>query len=340
MNRTASLFASLGLLAALAPSTSAQTNDQYVFQIDTVRTAVRFVVETDLHGLCVPVVDDECPLTGSLEVELHGGVLPIDSGKYDGGHVVCAPHLLSIVPNALRLLPPILEIDAENLAVRPNGTDYVVAANGLFTTWDQFEVLSGNLVLRPLGLQPITVPLVGMTSDNMRTHGEVRIDDQGIRLVREIGNTLVVDVPLLGLQVRIALRGVVEAQFSYPAAADVCPATPNSVGLGAVIDLDGTVSVSRDDLVLGIVGCPPNARTIAILGNVRANVVFDAGHLCIGGPLARLGSLEVGLDGTGLLDVHLADHGVLVGSTAILQVVYRDGTALDLSNALEILSCP
>lgn len=340
MIRSTRLFALLGLALALAPSARAQVNDQYLLNIDTVHSSVRFTIETDLFGLTVPVVSDETPVAGHLDVELHGGLLPISTGRYNGGDVTCVGHLLSVVPNVLPSLPPLLEIDVAGLRLAPNSNTFPVLANGTFTVNESYDVLDGLLTVRPLGLDAITVPLLGLTSDVFRTHGVLDIDQNGIRLVRQVGNTLVVDVPVLNLQVRIALRGYVEAQFHYPLPTETCPASPNHLGTLATLDIAGTLSLSRDDLTLLIQGAVPNVRSIAILGNVRTNTVFGNGTLCIGGPLVRLGGLNIGRTGTGSLAVHLDALGIQVGNTTLLQVAYRDGLNLNLSNTLEILACP
>jgi len=325
---------------ALAPNVRAQSNDQYLFTIDTVHTNVVYSIETDVLGLCVPVLNDACPMTGSLDVELHAGLLPIDDAAVKDGDVLCLPHLLAIVPNVLPSLPPLLEVDVEGLRLAPNSTTFPVLANGTFNICESYDVLDGLLKVKSLGLQPVTVPLVGLTSDAMRTHGRVQIDANGIRLSREIGNSLIVDVPILGIQVRIALRGIVEAQFHYPPPSQTCATTPNSVGAGATLDLSGTVSVSRNDLWLSCHGCPPGARSVAILGNVQAQAVFGQGQMCIGGNRLRLGSLNIGVDGTGSVSVPLGACGVQVGTTALLQVLYSDGAVVDLTNTLQILACP
>lgn len=325
---------------ALAPAVQAQVGDRYLLTVDTVHTSVQFAIETDALGECLPVASSDCPLTGRLEAELHGGVLPLASGRYCGGQVDCVPHLLGWIPNVLPSLPPLLEVDVAGLRIEPSSTTFPVLANGAFTTNDSFQVLEGLLVVRAVGLDAITLPLVGLTSDTVRTHGIVQIDPNGIRLVRQIGNSLEVDVPVLNLRVRIALRGFVEAQFHYPLPTQTCASSLNHLGTLAQLDLTGTLSISRDDLGLHCVGAVPNARSIAILGSLRANVPFGNGTLCIGGPLVRLGGLNLGVDGSGSVAVHLGNLGVLVGSTRILQVVYRDATAFNLSDALEILACP
>lgn len=334
------VLAVVGSILASTPTVLAQSGDSYLFTVDTVHTSVRFALETSANGACLPLIDDSCPLTGGLSVDLHAGVLPIETARFHDGDVSCASHLLAFVPNALPSLPPLLEIDVESLRLAPNSPDFALLTDGSFVLNDGFHVLDGALKLKPLGLRAITVPLVGLTTDVARTHGRIDIQSNGIHVTREIGNALLVDVPILNLQVRLSLRGVVEAQCHYPAATESCATTPNHVGPGALLDLSGTVSVSRDDLFLGCHGCPANCRAIGILGSLHASVPFGSGTLCIGGPLRRLGSLGVTLGGDGLVAVHLGALGVQVGTTRIVQVVYRDGTVLDLSNALELLACP
>lgn len=328
------------LAVVLAPQLQAQVNDKYLLNIDTVHTSVQFTIETDLLGLCLPVVSSDCPVVGHLDLELHGGLLPLQTCKYDGGDLTCVPNLLAYVPNVLPSLPNLLEVDVASLRLAPNSPTFPVLANGTFTVNESHQVLDGLLTVRPLGLDAITVPLVGMTTDMARTHGIIQIDDNGIRIVRQLGNTLVVDLPVLNTRIRIALRGYVEAQFHYPLPSEVCTSSPNHLGLAANLALSGTVSLSRDDLVLHCHDAVPGVRSIGLLGHVQANVPFGNGTLCIGGPLVRLGGLNIGSDGSGLVTVHLADLGVQVGTTHLLQVAYRDGLNFNLSNALQILACP
>lgn len=334
------MFALAALALALAPRATAQTGDQYLLTVDTVHTSVQFAIEVDALGACVPVVSSDCPLVGSLDIELHGGVLPIQTAQYKGGDLRCVGNLLAVIPNILPSLPPLLEVDIAGLALTPHSPTVPVSALGTFTVNEQYDVLDGLLVVKSLGLDAITIPLIGMTSDVARTHGLVQIDANGIRVVRQLGNTLVVQVPALGIHVRIALRGAVEARLHYPQPNEVCPSSVNLLGTTALLDLNGTVSISRDDLGLACSGATPGARSIAILGHLNANIPFGNGTLCIGGPLARLGSLNLDLTGSGLVNVHLGNLGLQVGSQHILQVVYRDGVNFNLSNALQILLCP
>lgn len=328
------------LAVVLAPQSQAQVNDKYLLNIDTVQTSVQFTIETDLLGLCLPVASSDCPIVGNLNVELHGGLLPLQTCKYDGGDVTCVPNLLAYVPNLLPALPNLLEVDVVGLRLAPNSPTFPVLANGTFTVNEVHQVLDGLLTVRPLGLDAITVPLVGMTTDVARTHGVIQIDDNGIRIVRQVGNTLLVDLPILNTQIRIALRGYIEAQFHYPLPSEVCTASLNHLGLAADLALSGTVSLSRNDLFLHCHDAVPGARSIGLLGHVQANVTFGNGTLCIGGSLVRLGGLNLGLDGSGSVAVHLGNLGVQVGTTHLLQVVYRDGLNFNLSNALQILACP
>lgn len=121
----------------------------------------------------------------------------------------------------------------------------------------------------------------------------------------------------------------------------------NSTGVGAILEGEGTASVSLDDLAFHAVQMPPGVSTILFQGDAMVNgglgSAFFDGLLCTNVNIQRLGVLQVSAGGDaewgpGLL----AGPGIWsVGETKNFQVWYRDipgpcGTGANTTNGVSI----
>jgi len=132
-----------------------------------------------------------------------------------------------------------------------------------------------------------------------------------------------------------------------------CSAAPNSTGSGALMALDGTTSVSAQDLALQVFGAAPVQFGLFFYGPERAEVPFGDGFLCIGGGNVGLFRFDPPSMTDGFGDAsHLVDFtqppagsgpgALVVGSEWHFQFWYRDtgGAGFNLSNALTLDICP
>jgi len=139
-----------------------------------------------------------------------------------------------------------------------------------------------------------------------------------------------------------------------PAAARIeryCDLTPNSAGLGAVIDASGATSVTANNLVFDVVGLPSNVFGFFVASKVEAytpNLGGGQGTLCITNPCLRF-SEDIRFSGPGgavTFQPNLAalpmGVAVLPGESWRFQYWYRDSnpsTTSNLTEALRILFC-
>lgn len=76
-----------------------------------------------------------------------------------------------------------------------------------------------------------------------------------------------------------------------------CIAASNSVGPGALMQLNGTLSVANNDLTLLCTGLPSNSNGTFYFGLNQAQVPFGYGYRCIGGVKVRTGVVQANSSG-------------------------------------------
>ncbi len=337
---------SLVLCTALAGA-QGTLDDRYLMQVDSANSQVQYEIDSNL-GLCTLSPSANGSLGGNLWLRLQPGAFPISSGQYDGGDCSCQPDLVGTIPNTLPGLPPILEVELSSLVIAPRSHPFTLDGSGAFLADSSFDVDSGRLVCRVLGGPSVPVSLVGMSSDGARSHGTVWIDGTGVHAVREVANALTVDVPQLGLSLRIAIRGQVRSDMGFPVPTRFCPATANSTGLPARLDFAGTSSVSRNDGRLLVSQCPPGRTGLFLAGDQQGQVVFGNGTRCATGTVLRLAAAQVDATGAAAQRLDLqappAARNVVAGSHWSFQFAYRDpaagGASVNISGALAIAFVP
>ncbi len=133
---------------------------------------------------------------------------------------------------------------------------------------------------------------------------------------------------------------------------EVCQTTPNSVGSGAVLGLDGINSVAAQDLTLTAFNGPPNSPILFFYGDTLVNVALGQGNICAAGNIQRVAVSF--FDGLGIarrpidwaLDpVQLPGTALLPGSTWIFQGWFRDldgagMNSFDFTSAVQVTFCP
>jgi hypothetical protein len=123
----------------------------------------------------------------------------------------------------------------------------------------------------------------------------------------------------------------------------------NSTGSGAAIGWTGSLSVTLNQFVLQVTGCPPNQIGIFFFGLNPIQSPFGEGFLCVSGGQQRLPAVFLDGAGAGSYAVDFTDP--LSPASTIqglderrFQFWYRDpqpvGFGFNLSNALRIKFCP
>lgn len=126
-----------------------------------------------------------------------------------------------------------------------------------------------------------------------------------------------------------------------------CVPPPNSTGQPAFVRLDGSSSLSRDDLLLRAVNLPANATTIVVLGGAGAQSPVGGSLLCLASPTHRL--RLVAADASGRIEAPLPPStfpglypGLIApGVTRRFQLWHRDvGGTFAFSTALRVVFAP
>jgi hypothetical protein len=125
-----------------------------------------------------------------------------------------------------------------------------------------------------------------------------------------------------------------------------CVLTPNSVGPGAAMSIQGTPSFAANDLQLVVTGAPPNAPGVFFYGREQAPVPLFGGFECVKPPLRRFRAAVT--DGAGSAQAAfplggpsggLGPNVVRPGESFIFQFLYRDAPGPNVSDAVRIRFC-
>jgi len=128
-----------------------------------------------------------------------------------------------------------------------------------------------------------------------------------------------------------------------------CTTSPNSVGPGALIGYSGSTSVTANDLVLTVTGCPSTQFGLFYYGPNQISIPFGEGVRCAGGGINRLGVFQTNASGAGSKTVDLTNPPqpsgqITVGSHWNFQCWYRDPSGgpsgFNFSDGLSVRFCP
>lgn len=128
-----------------------------------------------------------------------------------------------------------------------------------------------------------------------------------------------------------------------------CAAAPNSAGPSALIDRQGSTSLTANDFELTVDGAPAGSFGLFYYGTVPLHdVPFGDGFRCLGGRVYRLNPLQT-VDANGrvvrAVDTQTLPGAVQAGSAVHFQFWYQDpggpgGSGFNLSNGLTARFCP
>jgi FG-GAP repeat protein/VCBS repeat protein len=144
-------------------------------------------------------------------------------------------------------------------------------------------------------------------------------------------------------------------------AVSFCTTSPNSLGAGAVMGREGSMSLAANDLVLTVSGAPPGRFGMFLFSPEKAEVPFGSGVLCLGKPIRPIPPVErVGTDGVASRRIDFTaprGHLELITPDSVwnFQFIYRDqqphghgkghekcegASAVNLSDGLELTFVP
>ncbi|MFT7170369.1 MAG: hypothetical protein ACI80K_003516 [Paracoccaceae bacterium] len=127
-----------------------------------------------------------------------------------------------------------------------------------------------------------------------------------------------------------------------------CVPSPNSVGAGASIQANGSMSLGDNSLQLVSIGSAPGTFGVFFYGDARDLAPTGDGVRCVGGTIFRLGVTQSDIFGRSFfnLDVTMPSNPaalITAGSTWNFQYFYRDivpmGSGLNFSDAVAIQFC-
>ncbi|MDA1266445.1 MAG: FG-GAP-like repeat-containing protein [Planctomycetota bacterium] len=124
-----------------------------------------------------------------------------------------------------------------------------------------------------------------------------------------------------------------------------CVAGVNSTGSAAELRWKFATSVSANQLRLRVVDAVPNELAVFLASPERDLMPFGGGTLCLSGGVRRAGSLVLGNNGAGFLDLDFTAPNlgaIVAGSTWSFQAWYRDpggAGGQNLTDALRIPFC-
>ncbi|MED6335125.1 MAG: trypsin-like peptidase domain-containing protein [Planctomycetota bacterium] len=185
-------------------------------------------------------------------------------------------------------------------------------------------------------------------------------NDNGIPDDRDIANGTSADCNLDGMPDECQLSA---ASYCFCASGAPCSnPDPNagcagSTGTGALLSACGTDGVAADDLVLTVLGVPPNQNGLIYMGGGTASVPFGDGLRCVGPGASGFmrfnvqnsGALGELVEGPGIVAfsaTHFPPSGrIVAGSTWQFQAWFRDpagpcGSGFNLSNGLSVTFSP
>ena len=340
--RTLSTLIALSTLAA-----SAGAQDAFVLTIDQPASAWTWTGVTGI-GAITGVPDQNFNLNGTVDMSIAGSAsLQIASARFLSAeqHVVPNP-LQGFVPNPIPGFPHLADIEIQDLVISIASPAFNVAANGNFSTVLTTTVTQGLLIVHPLGGAQTQTDLAGTVGPTNNVSGNLDMSSSRIELDSPQSASFPFTDATSGISGNFTIDGVLAADFQCNNASHYCSASVNSTGSGALMGIQGTTQVWRNDLVL-TAGPVPQQPGLFYYGPQSANQTFGNGKRCVGGQTIRLpvivpqaGSFHYSVDYSTLP----AAGAILPGATRYFQAWFRDplagGSAFNLSDGLRIQFCP
>jgi hypothetical protein len=329
---------------------------------------------TTANATAVPVIDNDFRWSGVQFAELGMNASGnVSSGTFENGIVNWFPDIMGYFPNPIPGAPPLVEFHFEGVVCGvtslPLNFGDPTTSDGSFQGEFTFEFSAGTVHLILLGTFPYEYDLAGVSGTSQVVFGQFTVLPNGtIHLVSPQYHFLQFVEPSTGITFDFTLWGDIVADSITPQQAYCfgdgtgagCPCgnfggsgagCMNGSGMGAVLGVSGSNSVTTQDLVLEGSQLIPGQPGLYFQGdnavNGGAGVTFGDGLRCAGGNVARLQVRMADASGASSTTVSIAaEGGVTVGETKRYQLWYRDpqssmcSTTFNLTNGMEIFWLP
>lgn len=345
-----SLFrAPIILGAPLLFATAASAQSAIPLTVDLNSTTATVQVDTSLGQLTLDV--SVLQPFGTTKLIAANGDHPISTCVFVGGGSLHLPVIHGEIPNPIPILPPLLDIEINNLELVLESGPCPVNIGGDWTTLLQSRVLAGTLSVKVLDVLVLVLDLGGNNSDFDTAAGSLL--STSLQLDLDLATSLVVidlnlNLPTGLLDVALKVDLTLGAFFGYPEPERYCSTSPNSVGPGSLIFADGTTSISENNLVMRATSLPHHLYGAFYFGPTQVQFPFGNGWRCVGGGTVRMSPVNSG--GGGVVIQHFDFTDLPSGATfgpgdsTNIQYWYRDpdagGATFNLSDALELFFVP
>ena len=310
---------------------------------------------TSSVGPIVGVPSSNFALSGTMDLQLGAGVLPIATGQLvPGGIATVFPDLHGEIPNPFPFLPPIATIDVVGLTLEWTSAPFAVTGNGSFTTSATTTALAGTVTVVPLQGATSVIDLAGTSGTPQGLTGTITQVGGTVTLHALPTGTFSFISAGSGVSAGITLSGVLHAAWNAPTPTSYCTAVANSTGLAGVLSVTGSTRIQDDNLTVTASQLPPGQFAFFIVAHNQGFVVGPGGsqgNICLSGALGRYNGQVGQVDSFGTFTRTLSISSVPVnppisvqiGETWNFQAWYRDqnpGTVSNFTQGLAVTFAP
>jgi len=314
------------LLLALSTSSAAAQGTLFAHAVDQANSNFSWSGTSSL-GAIVGNPSNQFQMAGGLRLLQSAALpLPVANAAFNGGDAHAVPDLHGKINNILIFLPPLATIDVLGLHVAVNSTSFSVDAAGNFQASVMLSVLSGTLVVTPLGSAPTSTDLAGMSSAPTAMNGTLVAANGVFTLDAPVDASFPFSDPATGASGSITLLGTLRSAWSAAAPAAYCTAKTNSLGCTPAIAYTGTPKFSQGSgFVVRASNVINNKNGLLFYGlNGGASSAFQGGTLCVQGPIKRTPAVNSGgnlgpndCSGSFALDMSAFAAGAFPGSSPL-----------------------
>ena len=294
-------------------------------------------------------------LSGTMDIELGAGVVPIASGQLvPGGVANVFPDLHGEIPNPFIFLPPLATIDVVGLTLEWTSAPFAVTGNGSFTTSATVTALAGTVTVTPLTGGTSVIDLAGTSGTPQGLTGTITQVGDTVTINAPSTGTFSFTDPGTGTTADFTISGVLHAAWSAPTPTSYCTAVANSTGLAGVLSVTGSTRIQDDNLTVTASQLPPGQFAFFIVAHNQGFVVGPGGsqgNICLSGALGRYNGQVGQVDSFGTFTRTLSISSVPVnppisvqiGETWNFQAWYRDqnpGTVSNFTQGLAVTFAP
>ena len=148
------------------------------------------------------------------------------------------------------------------------------------------------------------------------------------------------------IQSRPMFRQEVERDFCRHVKYSFCESTRNAAGLYADLDLQGRFHLPSEDLRVSVRNLPGQTFGFMIASRSQRRLPVASGYVCLDNPIFRISDQVAPSDSSGsvtyVFDQSLTPPAMDIQNTTFMnfQFWFRDGSASNFTNAVNVIFCP